>query len=112
MSLDVRLGRRPTKAKNVLRDESKVLELTLGRLLLSVVILRRRVRIAKRGEQSVRTKFNDKGGAVREVDTESLLVGSEEVGHLSSAKVPGEKIVTRTLRWHDDSVMEVFGCRP
>jgi hypothetical protein len=37
--LDVRLGRRPTEAKDVLRDESKVLELTPGGLLLGVVML-------------------------------------------------------------------------
>lgn len=57
----------------------------------------------------MRTRFDDKGGTVREVNTESLLVGSEDVGDLSSAKLPGEKI--RASRWHDDSVVQVFGCR-
>ncbi len=37
--LDVRLGGRPTEVMDVLRDESKVLELTLGGLLLGVVML-------------------------------------------------------------------------
>ncbi len=37
--LDIRFGRRPTEAKDVLLDEGKVLELTLGGLLLGVVML-------------------------------------------------------------------------
>jgi hypothetical protein len=58
----------------------------------------------------VRTRFDGKGSAIREVDTESLLVGSEDVGDLSSAKLPGEKIRARTSRWHDGSEVQVFGC--
>lgn len=104
MPLDIRLGRRPTEAKDVLRNEGKVLGLALGGLLLC-----RHVRTFNRGKQSMRTRFYDKGGAVREVNTESLLVGSEDVGDLSSVKLPGEMI--RSLRWHDDFVVQVFGCR-
>ncbi len=104
MPPDIRLGRRPTVAKDVLRNESKVLGLALGGLLLC-----RNVRTFNRGKQPIRTRLYYKGCAVREVNTESLLVGSEDVGDLSSVKLPGEMI--RSLRRHDDFVIQVFGCR-
>jgi hypothetical protein len=99
MSLDVRLCRRPAEASDVLRDETEVLELSLGGLGGST-LYRSRLRLLDSGNEFFGAGFQYQSLAIREVDAEPLLAVGGGVQEGLAMKTLCERFGGHGSRWH------------
>ena len=104
MSLDVRLGRRPAKASDVLRDKREVLELSL-RGLGGSALRCGRLRLLEREGEFFGASFDRQSYAIREVKAEPLLSFDGGVGDGLATETLRERFGGQGSWWHKNSVL-------
>ena len=103
MSLDVRLGWRPTKASDVLRDKHEVLELSL-RGLGGSALRCGRPRLLEREGKLFGASLDYQSYAIREVNSEPLLSLGGGVGDGLATETLRKRFGGQDSWWHKNSV--------
>ena len=104
MSLDVRLGRRPAKASDVLRDKREVLELSLRRLGGSALRCGT-LRLLDGEDEFFGASYHHQSYAIREVNAEPLLSFGGGVRDGLATETLRERFGGQGTSWHKNSVL-------
>jgi hypothetical protein len=96
--LDIRFGGRSAELADVLADESKVLALALGGPMGA--------RPADLRAEASLTGFDEKDGAVGEVNAEMPPVCGGEMGYFVPRELPGEGLILSLMRHGDALILQ------
>lgn len=91
------------KARDVLRDKRQVVELPLAGLR-GTVFGRRAARMPDRGNQLLRTHFDQQSDAIGKLNAQALLSLRADLQDLLALQRLRECFVDKGLAWHGDSV--------